>query len=92
MGDCYILCGRSGLLGRWAAHRQRCERFLFCRRVLHEGVIEDHCLLLAPDAVVTGVPALGSGTVCFVSLELGALVLSLRLFFEENFAVILVQG
>ena len=30
MGDCYILCGRSGV--SWsasAAHRQRCERFLF---------------------------------------------------------------
>ena len=64
----------------------------FCRRVLHEGVIEDHCLLLAPDAVVMGVSALGHGTVCFVSLELGALVLSLRVFFEKNFAVILVEG
>ena len=39
-----------------------------------------------------GVPALGSGTVCFVSLELCGLVLSLRLFFEKNFAVILVDG
>ena len=57
----------------------------------HEGVIEDHCLL-APDAVVTGVLALGHRTVCFVSLELGALVLSLRLFFVKNFAVILVEG
>ena len=47
-------------------------------------MIEDHCLLLAPDAVVTGVLALGHGTVCFVSLELGALVLSLRLFFGKN--------
>ena len=28
--------------------------------------------------------ALGHGTVCFVSLELGALVLSLRLFFDKN--------
>ena len=30
MGDCYILCGRSGVT--WsasAAHRQRCERFLY---------------------------------------------------------------
>ena len=46
----------------------------------------------------------GSGCLChgyagswlwnglFVSLELSALVLSLRLFFEENFAVILVGG
>ena len=31
---------------------------------------------LAPDAVVTGVLALGHGTVCFVSFELGALVWS----------------
>ena len=56
-----------------------------------EGVIEDHCLLLAPNAIVTGVLALGHGTVCFVSLGLGALVLLRRLFFE-NFAVILVEG
>ena len=39
-----------------------------------------------------GVPALGHGTFCFVSLELGALLLSLRLFFEKIFAVILVEG
>ena len=37
-------------------------------------------------------PALSHGTVCFVSLELGELVLSLRLFFVKNFAVILVEG
>ena len=35
---------------------------------------------------------LGLGTVCFVSRELGALVLPLRLFFVKNFAVILVEG
>ena len=30
MEDCYILCGRSGVSWfAWAAHRQRCERFLF---------------------------------------------------------------
>ena len=40
-------------------------------------------LLLAPDAVVTGVLALGHGAVCFVSLELGALVLSLHLFVKN---------
>ena len=29
-GDCYILCGWSGVTwSAWAAHRQRCERFLF---------------------------------------------------------------
>ena len=33
MGDCFILCGRSGVT--WstsAAHRQRCERFPFAAR------------------------------------------------------------
>ena len=33
MGDCYILCGRSGVT--WSAstaHRQRCERFPFAAR------------------------------------------------------------
>ena len=30
MGDCYILCGRSGVSwSAWAAHRRRCMRFLF---------------------------------------------------------------
>ena len=30
MGVCYILFGRSGVTwSAWAAHRQRCERFLF---------------------------------------------------------------
>ena len=30
MGDCYILCGRSGVTwSAWAAHRQRCEQFPF---------------------------------------------------------------
>ena len=30
MGDCYILCGWSGVTwSAWAAHRQRCEWFLF---------------------------------------------------------------
>ena len=33
MGDCYILCGRSGgTWSAWAAHRQRCERFPFAAR------------------------------------------------------------
>ena len=47
-------------------------------------MIDDHDLLLAPDAVVTGMLALGHGTVCFVSLELSALMLSLHLFFVKN--------
>ena len=47
-------------------------------------MIDDLGLLLAPDAVVTGVLALGHGTVCFVSLELGALMQLLRLFFVKN--------
>ena len=30
MGDCYILCRRSGVSwSAWAAHRQRCEPFIF---------------------------------------------------------------
>ena len=37
-----------------------------------------------------GVLTLGHGMVCFVSFELGSLVLPLRLFFVKNFAVILV--
>ena len=41
-------------------------------------------LFLAPDVVVTGVLAFGHQMVCFVYLGLGALVLSLRLFFVKN--------
>ena len=55
-------------------------------------MIDDLSLLLAPDAVVTGVQALGHGTVCFVSLELGALVLPLRSLLCEELAVILMDG
>ena len=55
-------------------------------------MIDDLSLLLAPDAVVTGVQALGHGTVCFVSLELGVLVLPLRSLLCEELAVILVDG
>ena len=34
MGDCYILCRRSGVTwSAWAAHRQRCVRFPFCCKV-----------------------------------------------------------
>ena len=95
MGDCYILCGRSGVT--WSAsavHRQRCERFPFAARCNRKELwsIEDRCLLLALDAIVTGVLSLGHGTVCFVSFELGSLVLPLRLFFVKNFAVILVEA
>ena len=35
----------------------------------HKGVIEDHCLLLALDAVLTGMSALGYGTVCLCPLS-----------------------
>ena len=84
MRDCYILCGRSGVpdpLGRRIVSdaSRSC-----CRRFLHEGGIIVLGLLLGPDAIVTGVLALGHGTVCFVSLELDALVLSLHLFFVKN--------
>ena len=47
-------------------------------------VIVDLSLLLAPDALVMRVLALGHETVCFVSLGLGALVLSPRIFFVKN--------
>ena len=92
MGDCYILCGRSGVT--WTA--------LLCivsdasSSFLPQGVARrSYRRPLSPS---------GSGCRChgyagsrlqnglFVSLELGALVLSLRLFFEKNFAVVLVAG
>ena len=84
MGDCYILCGWSsfpGPLGRRIVG-DACRSC--CHTLQLEGGIIDLCLLLAPDAVVTGVLAFGHETVFFVYLGLGALVLSLRLFFVKN--------
>ena len=70
-----------GLLGR----RLVCDaRRSCCRSLYREGEIVDLFLLLAPDAMVTGVLALGHRTVCFVSLELCALVLLLRIFFGRT--------
>ena len=92
MGDCYILCGRSGVTwSAWATHRQQCVRFPFAawcnrksyRRPRSPSSSRCRCHRYA---------ALGHGTVCFVSLVLSALILSLRLFFVKNFAVILVEG
>ena len=90
--ETYILCRRSDVSwSAWAAHRQPCERFSFSARC-NRKELSKTSPLLAPDAVVTGVLTLGHRTVCFVSLELGALVLPLRLLFVKNFAVILVEG
>ena len=92
VGDCYILCRWSGVTwSAWAAHRQLCERFLFAawrsmteyRRPLSPSGSGCRC---------HGCAISRSRNVCFVSLELGVLVLSLRLFFVKNFAVILVGG
>ena len=92
MGDCYILCGRSGVT--WTALLRIVSGA--SGSLLPQGVARrSYRGPLSPS---------GSGFRChgyassrlrnglFVSLELGALVLSLRLFFEKNFAVILVGG
>ena len=84
MGDCYILCGRSGVPGPLGRHVVGDACRSCCRRLWHGEGIVDLGLLLAPDAVVTGVLAFGHEMVCFVYLGLGALVLSLRLFFVKN--------
>ena len=47
-------------------------------------MIVDLYILLASDAMVTGVLARGHETICFVSLGLGALVLLLRIFFGRT--------
>ena len=92
MGDCYILCGRSGVT--WTALLrivggasgsflpQGVARRSY-RRPLSPSGSGCHCHGYAGSRVRNGL---------FVSLELGALVLSLRLFFEKNFAVIVVGG
>ena len=93
MGDCCILCRMSGVT--WSAGLRivsDASGSFFAAGCSTKELSKAPGLLLVLDAVVTGVPALGSGMVCFMSLELGALVLSLRLFFEKNFAVILVEG
>ena len=92
MGDCYILCGRSGVT--WTALLRIVSDA--SSSFLPQGVARrSYRRPLSPS---------GSGGRChgyagsrlryglFVSLELGVLVLSLRLFFEKNFAVILVGG
>ena len=60
--------------------------------LLPPGITGRSYLLLAPDAVVKGALSLGHGTVCFVSFELGSLVLPPRLLFVKNFAVILLEA
>ena len=90
MGDCYILCRRSGVTWSALLHIVSDASGFF----LPQGVARrSYRRPLSPS---------GSGCRChgyagsrlrnglFVSLELGALVLSLRLFFEKYFAVILV--
>ena len=92
MGDCYILCGRSGVT--WTALLRIVSDA--SSSFLPQGVARrSYRRPLSPS---------GSGCRChgyagsrlhnglFVSLELGALVLSLHLFFEKNFTVILVGG
>ena len=92
MGDCYILCWQSGVT--WSA-LVRAVSDASGSFLLHGVARRSYRRPLSPS---------GSGCRChgyassrlrnglFVSLELGALVLSLRLFFEKNFAVILVGG
>ena len=92
VGNCYILCGRSGVT--WSALLRIVSDA--SGSFLPQGVAQrSYRRPLSPS---------GSGCRChgyasslfrnglFVSLELGALVLSLRLFFEKNLAVILVGG
>ena len=92
MGDCYILCGRSGVT--WTALLRIVSDA--SGSFLPQGVARrSYRRPLSPS---------GSGCRCrgyagfrlrnglFVSLELGALVLSFRLFFEKKLAVILVGG
>ena len=92
MGDCYILCGRSGVTWTTLLSIVSDASGSF----LPQGVARrSYQRPLFPS---------GSGCRChgyagsrlrnglFVSLELGALVLSLCLFFEKTFAVILVGG
>ena len=71
MGDCYILCGRSGITcSAWAAHRQRCEWFLFAAgcnmKELSKTTVS--FWLRTPLSRVCWLSV--TGTVCFVSLEL----------------------
>ena len=72
VGDCYILCGRSGVPGPLGRRIVSDASRSCCRRLQHEGRIVGLSLLLAPDTVVTGVLAFGHETVCFVYLGLGA--------------------
>ena len=92
MGDCYILCGRSGVTSTAFLRivSDASGSFLLqgvarrsYRRPLSPSGSRCRCHGFAGSRLQNGL---------FVSLELGARVLSLRLFFEKNFAVILVGG
>ena len=92
MGDCYTLCGRSGVT--WTA--LLCIVSGVSGSFLPQGVARrSYRRPLSPSGSgcrCHGYAGSRLGNGLFVSLELGALVLSLRLFFEKNFAVILVGG
>ena len=66
MGDCYILCGQSGV--PWTALLRIISDA--SGSFLPQGVARrSYRRPLAPDAVVTGMPALGYGTVCSCTLS-----------------------
>ena len=92
MGDCYILCGWSGVT--WTALLRivsNASGSFFLLGVARRS----YRRLLSPSGSRCPYHGYASSRLrngLFVSLELGALVLSLHLFFEKNFAVIRVGG
>ena len=92
MGDCYILCGRLGVT--WTALLRIVSDA--SGSFLPQGVARrSYRRPLSPSGSGCRYHGYAGSRLqngLFVSLELGALVLSLRLFFEKNFAVILVGG
>ena len=65
MGDCYVLCGRSGVTLTALLHIVR-----VVSGCLSEGDIEDHCLLLAPEDDIACLQAFWYGTACSCPLSL----------------------
>ena len=66
MGDCYILCGWSGVT--WSA-LLRVVRDASGSFLPQDVARRSYRRPLAPDAVVLGMPALGYGTVCLCPLS-----------------------
>ena len=64
VGDCYVLCGRSGVTLTALLHIVHVVSGCLSPQCVAKGDIEEHCLLLAPEDNITCLRALLYGTAC----------------------------